>query len=288
MRWFLNVLLAAVFLAAPNAGTAEDPRQTDGPPTFEEAWLGSIVSIEESQEHAAPRPLGTGFLVRTGHGPVLLCTAKHVVLNVSGGTKPDLTYRLVDRTDRTLVLHEKELRKEFGAWYVADHDDLSCRFIASARASSLAAIATDAFMKMDRLRVTAPVMALGFPLGLRSLDSPKAIVRGGIVARIDGHGILLDVMVFHGSSGSPVITVQPANGMALDDAPALRQHALIGIVTGFVPYRDHAVTQHAGNPHILSITGNAGLATAVPADRLLTLLDRTDVKEHERVLSEKN
>ena len=143
-------------------------------------------------------------------------------------------------------------------------------------------------MRMNRLHVTTPVLALGFPLGLRSLDAPKAIVRGGIVARIDRQGILLDVMVFHGSSGSPVIAAPHMYGSALKDDAEPTQHKLIGIVTGFVPYRDHAVTQHAGNPHILSVTGNAGLATAVPADRLLTLLDRTDVKEQERHLSQKN
>ena len=287
MRWLLNALLAAMFLATPDAGTAEDARHTHEA-SFEETWLSSIVSIEESPDNAAPRPIGTGFLVRTGSGPVLLCTAKHVVVNLSGAIKPDLAYRLVDRTERTAVLHEKELRREFGAWHVADHDDLACRYLAPTHAPSLAAIATDDFMTMDRLRVTTPVMAAGFPLGLRSLNSPRAIVRSGIVARIDGQGILLDVMVFHGSSGSPIIAAPHMNGMALEDPTGARQQKLVGIVTGFVPYRDRAVTQHAGNPHILSITGNAGLATALPADRLLALLDRADVKEQERLLSDKN
>ena len=108
------------------------------------------------------------------------------------------------------------------------------------------------------------------------------------MARIDAQGILVDVMVFHGSSGSPIIAPPHMNGMAPEDPTGPRQQKLIGIVTGFVPYRDRAVTKHAGNPHILSITGNAGLATAVPADRLLALLDRADVKEQERLLAEHN
>jgi len=286
--WPLAFILIALCLTAPDVGITGDDHRSDAS-TFEQTWLGSIVSIEENPESAPLRPIGTGFLVRTMTGPVLLCTAKHVVLNVMGAIKPDLAYRLVDRIDRTSVLHEKELQREFGLWYVADQHDLACRFVASSHRSSLAAIDVDDFMRMNRLHVTTPVLALGFPLGLRSLDAPKAIVRGGIVARIDRQGILLDVMVFHGSSGSPVIAVQRMNNSsALKDEVVSSQHKLIGIVTGFVPYRDRAMTQHAGNPHILSVMGNAGLATAVPADRLLTLLDRADVKEQERLLSQKN
>jgi hypothetical protein len=287
LRWFLALFLAPVFLATPDTGVTDDARHSD-PATFEETWLGSIVSIEENPEPAPPGPLGTGFLVNTGSGPVLLCTAKHVVLNLAGSVKPDLAYRLVDRAGRTLVLREQELKREFGAWHVAEHDDLSCRYIASPRRSSLAAIGTDDVMRVDQLRVTTPVMALGFPLGLRALDSPKAIVRSGIVARIDHQGLLLDVMVFHGSSGSPVIAAPHMNGPTPKDETVPPQHKLVGIVTGFVPYRDRTVSQQAGNPQILSITGNAGLATALPADRLLALLDRADVKEQERLLSEKN
>ena len=73
-------------------------------------------------------------------------------------------------------------------------------------------------------------------------------------------------------------------GRAPEHTTVPQPHKLIGVVTGFVPYRDRALTQDAGNPHILSIIGNAGLATAGPADRPLALIDRADVKERERLL----
>ena len=270
-------------MAAPDVSTSEDVRQADTS-MFDETLLSSIVSIEENRENRPSRPLGTGFLVKTGRGPVLLCTAKHVVLNPSGTIKLDLTYRLVDHADRTSVLHDRELRQAFGAWYVAENDDLSCRFIASTPEPSLVAISTDQFMRADRLRAATPVIALGFPLGLRSLHSPKAIVRGGIVARVDRDGILLDVLIFHGSSGSPVMYSGHISDTAPEHTAVPQRHMLLGVVTGFVPYRDRALTQQAGNAHILSIIGNTGLATAVPADRLLTLIDRADVQERERLL----
>ena len=115
--WPLAITLMALCLTAPDVGITDDDHRSDAS-TFEQTWLGSIVSIEENPESAPLRPIGTGFLVRTVAGPVLLCTAKHVVLNVTGAIKPDLAYRLVDRTDRTSVLMKRSCNANLacGTW----------------------------------------------------------------------------------------------------------------------------------------------------------------------------
>ena len=68
-----------------------------------------------------------------------------------------------------------------------------------------------------------------------------------------------------------------------------RAHQRHGAATTKADRRSHWLfglsrPQHVGNPHILSIVGNAGLATVVSANRLLALIDREDVKERERLL----
>ena len=113
------------------------------------------------------------------------------------------------------------------------------------------------------------VFVLGFPLGEAGEDRNYVIVRQGIVARIrDWLGgssriILIDASVFPGNSGGPVILKPELTSIAgtKSNSSAL----LAGMVSGYLHYKDIAVSSQTGNPRIV-FEENSGLATVVPID----------------------
>lgn len=106
-----------------------------------------------------------------------------------------------------------------------------------------------AAMRTQDIREGTAVYAFGFPLQLSGGDRDHAIVRAGIIARIQdtyanqSQHIMLDMTIFQGNSGGPV-TVQG-------------QNRLIGVVQGYE-------TNFSENTH---------LAYAEPIDRIKETID---------------
>jgi S1-C subfamily serine protease len=113
------------------------------------------------------------------------------------------------------------------------------------------------------LREGGSVFVLGYPLGLVSDKRQFAICRGGCIARIrdlyagETKDFLIDAGVFPGNSGGPVVARLPMySGLVV---------SLIGIVHGYVPYRETAISEQTGEPRI-TFEENSGLAAVVPID----------------------
>ena len=113
------------------------------------------------------------------------------------------------------------------------------------------------------------VFVLGFPLGLAGKSRNYAIVRQGIVARIhdwydeEAKAFLIDSSVFPGNSGGPVLAKPTMHtyGKAISTAK------LIGMVSGYVPYKDIARSDQTGLP-MLAAQENSGPGIVVPIDAI--------------------
>jgi hypothetical protein len=252
--------------------------------TFNQQWLEAVISIEVSDAGKDPEPVGTGFLVGTSRKHVLIVTAKHVIADPLASKSQRLGYRLNTAGTGSVVVWEDALVKQgLGEWYLSPTADVACRYVAWPNTARIVTIATDRFMGSASLMAGTPVLALGFPLGLRSTDHALPIARQGIVARADQAGIIADMFVFPGNSGGPVVytpSFKPGKGLT----SALEvEEKLIGVVSSFIPYREPAISPHTKRVRVM-FEENSGLANVVPVDHLVQLIDSAAVKQKDATL----
>ena len=111
--------------------------------------------------------------------------------------------------------------------------------------------------------------ALGFPMGLLGEAQNFVIVRQGGIARIrdaltgSSREILVDVPVFPGNSGGPVVTKPEIT--AIQGTLSQNSAYLIGVVKGYIPYRDVAISVQTRQTRVV-FEENSGLAAVIPID----------------------
>ena len=117
-------------------------------------------------------------------------------------------------------------------------------------------------------------------MGLRSEEYATPIVRRGIVARSDEHGIIADAFVFPGNSGGPVVyaPLTPFAKGGIIKSPVLQGQWLLGLVSSYVPYVDVAVSQQTQKPRV-TFEENSGLSHVIPADAIMGLLSSDEFKK---------
>jgi S1-C subfamily serine protease len=115
------------------------------------------------------------------------------------------------------------------------------------------------------------IFVMGFPMGLADGVQDYVIVRQGVIARIRDRldsptvkTFLIDAFVFPGNSGSPVV-LKPESASIQGTKPGINEAYLLGIVQGFVPYIDVAVSAQTRRARV-TFEENSGLANVVPAD----------------------
>jgi S1-C subfamily serine protease len=113
------------------------------------------------------------------------------------------------------------------------------------------------------------VFVLGFPMGLVGGDRNFVIVRQGIIARIRDtlaggtKECLVDVSVFPGNSGGPVVTRPEIT--AIQGTKSQNKSYLLGMVKSYIPYRDVAISAQTRRPRII-FEENSGLTAVIPVD----------------------
>ena len=111
--------------------------------------------------------------------------------------------------------------------------------------------------------------ALGFPMKLVGEQRNVVIVRSGSIARIrdtisgSTTNFLVDAFVFPGNSGGPVV-LKPES-IAVGGAEPIRLAYLIGVVAGYVTYKDIAVSMQTKRPRVI-FEENSGLTAVYPID----------------------
>jgi len=285
-------LVAAALLSlnsVPRTAAAQAAPRTS---LFNEDWLQAVISIErESQDsketcgEPAACPIGTGFLVFTKDRFQVLVTAAHVVRNDKTKEVLDrLRYRRTDVTADDAVISEALLSKSkskegliVGEWVFSATHDLAARVFGwtSDKDHNPRGVPDSAFLPAQAQSVGAPVLVLGFPVGLRSMTHRFPIARTGIIARRQEQDLIVEAFVFPGNSGSPVIYVPSlriagTNGLTIT-SPLVPEERLVGVVTSYIPYQEAAVSSQTGRARVV-FEENSGLAYVVPASVLSELL----------------
>lgn len=120
------------------------------------------------------------------------------------------------------------------------------------------------------------IFVLGFPMGISGQSRNYVVVRQGVLARVRdwiqvGEGtLLIDSMVLPGNSGGPVLTRPEIN--KITGTQAISRSALIGIVSGYIPYTDEAVSKQTGKTRV-AFEENSGLAVVVTSDKILETVE---------------
>lgn len=275
-----SLVFPAICLAQTAPQTAVRTSQLD------QQWLETVVSIEHVQEPNKELPIGTGFVVASSRKHLILMTAKHVVIDSNGKLRNDLVYRVNHAGGGTQLLRDTELAKNGGStWFISDQHDLAVRFLPIVKGVAVKAIPLDRFMQESQVEAGTPLAALGFPMGLRSVNHAMPIARRGMVGRADPAMILADLFVFPGNSGGPVLYV-PAfktGGVFFGDHRLVGQEMLVGVVSSFIPYQDVAISAQTNRPRVV-FEENSGLANLVPAWTAKTFITTGAVLEFDEKL----
>ena len=121
------------------------------------------------------------------------------------------------------------------------------------------------------------VFVLGFPMGLVGEKRSAVVARSGCVARIrellqkSADHFLIDASVYPGNSGGPVIS-RP-EPIAIVNTKPQGSSRLLGVVRGYIPYRDVAVSAQTGQTRVI-FEENSGLAAVHPVDSIEETIDQ--------------
>jgi len=277
MKRFRAWIIVAVVARALTAG-ADESKPTEG---IDGQWLQTVVSIELMRPDGTGQPIGTGFLVNYPSNITFLITARHVVTGSDAGTNTlaNLAFRLNQSTGTSRLYPDTFGREIASDWYLSETADVAARVFAfPSQGPDLRTISAEHILTQGLVRAGAPILAAGFPMGLRSEEHADPIVRRGIVARCDSAGITADVFTFPGNSGGPVFYVPTirfsGNGITV---PFHNREALIGLVSRQISYIEQAISPQTGRSRV-TFEDNAGLTQIVSSDAIVRLLERADVK----------
>lgn len=298
------ILLASTLIAHANSASADKQSPARTSP-FNEKWLDTVVSIEQLQpDHSLdgaivrnqdgtikliPKPIGTGFIVKTRSNHLVLITAKHVVVdltldevgNSKVNTKNRLRYRLNQVEGPAYLIKDEELiSKELGPWFMATKNDVAVRFLEWKETARFSVISQADFIPKADLQVGANLLVLGFPLGLRSPEHPNPIARRGMVARSDRDRLIADALIFPGNSGGPVVYTPPLKVGSGMTSPFVNEERLAGLAISYETHKEIAESTQTKKPRVL-FEENSGLASIEPADAILELLEHPDVQSFE-------
>ena len=246
---------------------------------FNQQWLKCVVSIENRVSEEEIKPIGTGFLVASQNEHMLLVTAKHVISDNNGKIKEGLVYRINLKEEKSTIINDKDLIKlGEGNWFLSKTSDAAVRFMPHNQKSDILKIPAKFFLKKENVEPGTPALILGFPMGLRSEEYATPIVRSAVVALKEKAYFIVDGFAFPGNSGGPVLYMPTHQIGMIKLNNYISEQMLLGIISGYIPYKDTAVSLQTKRPRI-TFEENSGLTVVIPSDDILKLMKRNDVKE---------
>ncbi len=244
------------------------------------SWLKTLISIEvESKNDKGTNyiPQGTGFLLQSPLGHCALFTAKHVIYDEQAKkVKENLVYRLNRKGKNSDPVSEAYvLSVAKTGWIWSDTVDIAARMMIWGDDNDIASIPLNSVLKVNP-EAGANVYVMGFPLGLRMETYSAPIVRQGIVSLVEP--LLIDAFIFPGNSGGPVIYV-PLIPLGKEfKTNVIQENKLIGMVIGYLPFQDVAISQLTKQPRII-FQENTGLCQVIPSKIILEFLNSAKFTE---------
>jgi hypothetical protein len=261
-------------------------------PTY---YLDTVVAIGVGDDSIKRRWIGTGFIFgrflkeiadkNKKYYRLWLITNKHVLtdlrnvyikFNSAQDTQSkDYRVQLVARNGRTRWIGHPVESIDVAAIFLnpnflREEERRFSYFPSDVHIMDREQMRTDGVTEGDRIFV------LGFPMGLVAPDRQYVICRGGYLARvrdfIEGRTtrFLIDATVFPGNSGGPVILCPTA--LAIEGTKQIQKSELIGIVKGYVPYVDEAVSLQTQQTRI-TFEENSGLAAVESVDSIIETVE---------------
>lgn len=252
-------------------------------------FINSVIFIT-GEYNGTPINSATGFLigrlVEDNLYHLYLVTNKHVIKNIN-----QLNLRMVDKNTQNFIQVPVKLFNdknepnfylnfneeidvcviELPDEYIND-DKIDINFINIDEDSMI----SNELIENDYTEGSLIYM-LGFPMGTFDIGSLKPISRLGSIARIskseilNSHCALADIQNFKGNSGSPIL-IRPEL-MRLNGTKPLEKIALIGVVSGFVPFKNNLKTKDDQVTEFY-IDENSGLAVFIPIEYVIEIIDR--------------
>lgn len=256
------------------------------------AFMNAVVALGIDTVNGGKTWIGTGFLVGRKElehpelSTVYLITNKHVVFKqakiyVRFNSLGDVFVRdypinLIDDKGAKLFSEHPNTKTDVIALQITPGTLINDKSIWGAfdlQDNSL----TLEMMKQTGIEEGNLVYALGFPLGI--VDIIKApICRLGCISRISDAFIrqkefpeyLVDAEAFPGNSGGPIIN-RP-EFISVEGTPTNATANLIGIVSGYLPYRETLYSRQTGNDRMIQ-EENSGLTIVHPVDRIKEVVE---------------
>ncbi|MCB7128423.1 MAG: trypsin-like peptidase domain-containing protein [Candidatus Brocadiales bacterium] len=248
-------------------------------------YLDAVVSIEEGTAKDS-KYIATGFMVsfHLGHGlwqredpyKVFLVTNRHVfekrkrVMLRFRTTKQDgekLQIDLVDKKGKKNWCAHQDTRVDIAVAPVPIADPVRDYIERFSFLEEAVAFKED----IHNLAITQAdeIFAIGFPAGLAGEEKHYAIVRSGIIARLDDEildkesSFLIDSYLSAGNSGGPVV-LKPSL-YSVTGTKAVNKAYLIGVVSSYIPHEDMPAGSKTRKPRA-ALKETSGLAWVVPMD----------------------
>ncbi len=249
--------------------------------------LDTVVAIGKTNDDSSKSWIGTGFLygkIDKLHDSGLKDYSLYLVTNkhVLRGEK-SILLKFNPQTDQSSMDLPANITRENGdlLWYGHPDPEIDVGVVVINVKKLNEFGAKYDFIRSDEHALTSSdmnkkgvcegdgVFVLGFPMGILSSDRQYVILRGGAIARIKdlyegrSRDFLVDVFVFPGNSGGPVITKPEL--LSLHGTTSLAKTAFIGMIQSYIPFTDIAISQQTGRPRIV-FEENSGLSSVIPAE----------------------
>lgn len=253
-------------------------------------FLGVVKDPPKAPAQAAePVFTGTGFLVAV-EGITYLVTAKHVVLqilSVPGSPEKMIAAANLKTGQMTVLSFAEQQRQHRAGWIIHQNADVAMIPFALPPTLNARVIPERDFLPVDALQELQEVFYFSFQPDLDLKERITPITRRGMVSLIqDARTVILDAFTFPGNSGSPVFIRPSPVGFAEGGVVVAAgvDCKFIGLVGGYIPYREAAISQQTGRPRVV-FEENTGLAVMITVDAINELIaSEAFQKQHKALL----
>ncbi len=210
--------------------------------------------------------VGTGVIIDVD-GQHHVLTAKHNVIDPKTGSFIDsdllIGYNSKDGKIETQQIQntKNDLKVEWMTHKSTSVDLAIMPFGFNSKYDDVKSIEKDFSAPTDKLEQMYDVFFTGFLPDVLNEQRADAVLRKGIVSRIDADKtILIEAYAYPGNSGSPVFVMPTPSRDHVSIVVGTDELAFkfVGIIGDYIPYRDMAISKRSGRPRV-EFEDNTGL-----------------------------